>query len=101
MLLIRCIDSMKTRPVTLHCIYPVQDDHVQVDVKVQSAAKTLDEGHHTGSAARRTSQSRALNQSGLNGPCDHSEAAAERIGPAGEEQSQGPGEAAHRRWDTH
>jgi hypothetical protein len=36
---VRCIDSMKTRLVVLHCVYPVQNDHVEVKVKVQRTAK--------------------------------------------------------------
>ena len=31
---------MKTRLVVLHCVNPVQDDHVEVDVKVQRTAFT-------------------------------------------------------------
>lgn len=49
MLSVRRIDSMKTRFVALHCVYPVQDDHVQMHVKIQRTTKTLNEGHHTGS----------------------------------------------------
>ena len=85
MLSVRRIDSMKARLVALHCVYPVQDDHVQMHVKIQSAAKALDEGHHTGSRARRTRKSRALDQTGLNGPRDHGETTTERIWPAGKE----------------
>ena len=35
----RRIDSMKTRLVVLHCVNPVQNDHVEVKVKVQRTAK--------------------------------------------------------------
>ena len=84
---------MKTGLVVLHCVHPVQDDHVEVNVKVQRTAKALNEGHHAGSGPGSTGQSRALNQIGLNGSRDHREATTERIGPAGEEQAQGPGKA--------
>ena len=30
---------MKTGLVVLHCVHPVQDDHVEVNVKVQRTAK--------------------------------------------------------------
>ena len=65
MLTVRRVHLMKTRSVALQGIDPVQNDHVQMHVKVQRTAKALNEGHHTGSRARRTSQSRALNQTGL------------------------------------
>ena len=81
----RRIDSMKTGLVVLHCVHPVQDDHVEVNVKVQRTAKALNEGHHAGSGPGSTGQSRALNQIGLNGSRDHRKATAERIGTAGEE----------------
>ena len=81
----RRIESMKTGLVVLHCVHPVQDDHVEVNVKVQRTAKALNEGHHAGSGPGRTGQSRALNQMGLNGSRDHRKATTERIGTAGEE----------------
>ena len=46
MLTVRRINLMETRSVALQRIDPVQDDHVQVDVKVQRTAKALNEGHH-------------------------------------------------------
>ena len=55
---VRRIDSMKTRLVVLHCVHPVRDDHVEVDVKVQRTAKALNEGHHAGSGSGSTGQPR-------------------------------------------
>jgi len=90
---VRRVNLMETRSVALQGVDAVQYDHVQVHVEVQGTTEALNEGHHTGSRLRRTGQSRALNQTGLNGPRDNSETTAEHVGPAGEEQAQGPGKA--------
>ena len=84
---------MEPRSVLLQRIDPVQDQHVQVDVQVQRAAKTLDEGHDPGARTAAGRESCPAGEIGLDGADDDRKTAAECVGPAGEEQAQGPGEA--------
>ena len=86
-------DAMESRSVPFQRIYTVQNQHVQVDIEVQGAAETLDQGDDPGACAGAGGESCPMGQIGLDGPDDDCEAAAKRIGLAGEEQAQGPGEA--------
>ena len=65
---------------------------MQMNIEIKRRPRALHEGHDAGSCAGGALQTRPLNQAGFYGPDDDRQATAERVGPAGEEQAQGPGE---------
>ena len=72
-----------------------------MDVQIERTAKTLDEGDDAGARAAAGREPRAAGEIGLDGVDDDRKTAAERVGPAGEEQAQWPGEAENPLTDGH
>ncbi len=68
---------------------------MQMDVQIQRAAETLDQGDDSGASAAPGHETRPVGQIGLDSTDDDGEAATKSVGPAGEQQAQGPGEAEH------
>jgi hypothetical protein len=75
-------------------ILAVQKQHMKVDIQIQGAAESLDQGYRPGLGSSAGTPG-LLDEMGLDGPVDEAEHPAHDLGPAREQKSELEGKAQH------
>lgn len=89
------VDTVELDAVVFEGVDAVENQHVEMNIKIESTTEALYQGNGTGTSATGHLETCSLGEIGLDGPKDDGKTTAEDIRAVGEEQTQGPGETQH------
>ena len=92
---------MKSGPVAAEAVRTIQEQHVQVDIEVQSRAEALDQGDCAAAGAGGHGQAGLANHERRDGTLHHGQYCGQCLGLGCEEEAQGKRKGQHPLPDRH